>query len=219
MFRKGHLYANTLDYFRNLEAAGQGDPNEGSVYSNKFYSTTADTNNRKISIYNSDDPIQFLPLGHVHIVCFYRLMVEITNEDVNTNRQIHIEPNKIHSEFGSHMVVITDKLEFHRRVKHALDIQVIKNTIVNYRGDKIKYTDDIMHWDCIETVPRSKQLLPAFRKRLEYKYQNEYRWVFEKDILYCDGKPYILDIGDIRDITFHARTSEPLDFEARLTFM
>lgn len=224
-FREGKLFANTLKYFQGLEAlGGQADPYEGSAFSdeNSILTLWADSNcHTRITPDILEEPIRFQQINHVNVICFHELRLPfiITDEPpvnpVTITKEIRV-PQRLQEEFGPHMVVIPDRAEFNNRLKQELYRQYIKGAITTFKGGKVQYEDyRPKSWEIWNTNTPDNRLLAAFYKRSLYEYQSEYRLAFERQSIVRSGSPHILNIGDIKDITFYGNTSAPLVVQAR----
>ena len=219
-FRMGKLFANTLDYFQKLEGEeGQGDPYEGAMWSSEHDILTLMTpaGPFKITPDLLEHYLSFQRINHVNVVCFceFRLPVEVVYGILSTPAEFMNEvpiPQKLQYDFGPHMVVIRDRAEFENRVNRELRKQTIMGHVKAFGQRPVQYEDyQPKFWDMVGIGAAGNNFLkPAFFKRSSFSYQSEYRIAFERDSILPTGGPYTLNIGDIRDITFYAKTSNAL---------
>lgn len=177
-FQGGELFMNTLKHFQGLEDSGlRGDKDEGL---SAIYQANGATLSRK----NEDG--DFVPLGtindqleyrekdsvHVNVFCMYALQVEPQK----------LEINRRNLEFGDTFVILLDIPQFLDRIKEAA-----KQMEVKVFHGMVDYVDRATH----------KGPIGPFRKFNEYSYQSEFRIIIPRKSL----DPYMLNIGDISDIT------------------
>jgi hypothetical protein len=179
---QGRLYMNALSYFSELEAADalRSDEREGQ----SFWLPQGPI----LSIRQGQEfiPIEGITfIAHTvegalerNIFCMYAFPWK-------TKAALVDERN---FEFGDKFLVFTRPDEFLRRVQAAAE--AIGQA---FCGDLVRYVPETYDGP-----------VGPFKKRSLFSYQNEFRIVLEPGI----GKPLILDIGDIRDITAHGPISE-----------
>ena len=107
--------------------------------------------------------------------------------------------------FGEHVVVVKNVTEFFRRADKAVESRC--NGVRQY----VRGIVDYVELNTRETLPSTLPALMkiALRKRKRFANEKEYRFV------YLTGReparPFILNIGDIRDIAFRMRTQDVYD--------
>lgn len=108
---------------------------------------------------------------HINILCMYAYNITCP-EPIDTRNL----------EFGDSAIVLTDKKEFIRRIEKAA-----------------KVAGKALIHEFVESVSRISHNgeMGPFRKFDSFDYQNEFRFVLAEG----NGKPTVLKIGDIRDIT------------------
>ena len=90
-------------------------------------------------------------------------------------------------------MIITDTAEFINRIESEINS---RQEIVKYGWGLVEYVNkDNYHGD-----------MGISRKFSVFEYQNEYRIAIKTE--HKEKKPYILDIGDISDISIVGKTSE-----------
>lgn len=185
--RKGHLYAKTLKYYRDLEKeTGDdeiGDEFEAMFHVNEGYLRVPETgeeirlNDSLIQTANSNDFV-FCMFG------IYPLLKKFSFTDKQKEKMLS---------FGDTALIILDSDEFIRRVCEAA-----KREGYEAHFGAVKYFDPT-----VDSVNMIVSLMKgmwniAFWKRDKYTYQQEGRFVFTPG----NGDDHIdLDIGDISDIT------------------
>ena len=107
------------------------------------------------------------------------------------------------------------RMEFENRVKRELNRQFITGHVTAFDKRSVQYEDyQPKFWDVMDIAATGNNFLkPAFFKRSAFSHQSEYRIAFERNSILPAGGPYTLNIGDIRDITFYAKTSNVLVFQ------
>ena len=120
--------------------------------------------------------------------------VEIDASQFDEFKRQHIEIPKDCLKFGDHAVLITDFLQFVKRVKGAVQ----RNREYRLVGGLVMYSDepdiDITGVDTI------------FCKRERYKSEREYRFAISTGSDFCD--PLILEVGDLSDIAIRCNSAE-----------
>lgn len=185
--RKGHLYAKTLKYYRDLEKeTGDdeiGDEFEAMFHVNEGYLRVAETgekiclNNALIQTANSND----------FVFCMFGIYPSLSKFSFTDKQK-----EKMLS-FGDTALVILDSDEFIRRVYAAAEREGYETHFgaVNYFDPTV---DNI---NVIVSLLKGMWNI-AFWKRNKYTYQQEGRFVFTPG----NGDDHIdLDIGDISAIT------------------
>lgn len=177
-FQEGVLYMNTLEYFQKLECCElRGDKDEGL---SAIYQAKGGTLSRQ------NDKGEFVPVGTIVDKVRYREK-DSTYVNVFCMYALQFYPQKQYIDernfnFGDTFVLILNPIEFLNRVKRAATQKGID-----------------VHHKLVEYVDRDKHNGPMgpFRKFKEFSYQNEFRILVSPE---TQG-PYILNIGDISDIT------------------
>lgn len=180
-FLDGNLYLNTNAYFGKLDSTDtvRFDPHDGVDESRQV---------SKVEIKDESGNWLRLPVvgpvtlrsklsGKLNILCLYAM----------TDREGDFFDSR-NLAFGDQAVVITNLLEFIRRIKAAAKVA----------GKKVQHGP-------IQYVEREIHDGPmgSFRKYREQTYQNEFRFVFTDG----DGSVCRLSIGDIRDIAYAMSSS------------
>lgn len=180
--KKGHLYCNTIKYFRRIEDNGvKGDKNEGKAYLKQAKNLTimiddkivGKSDNAQIYYENKND------IGNIY--CLYGVKTSLVNFKKKTLQRILIE-NEV-KDFGKSALLIINPEEFLKRINKAL---VKESKEFNFHP--VNYYDHRTY----------EGELSPFYKSDKYKYQNEVRlWIpYEKE------EPYEFLIGDISDISY-----------------
>lgn len=180
--RKGKLYMNSLGFFRAMEQEGIGDKQEGIMISNGTGmllfegQVLAEFKNMKTYINcpifcASSIDLKQIEEGHYEFVISSKMLQEIM---VDKTKQYEI--------------LLFEKKEFIKRIKQAL----IREGLQGAMG-RVKYTEEI------KMFPKEKAYNFAFRKSPIFSHQKEWRLVLHMNI--DKNQHYILDVGDISDIT------------------
>ncbi len=203
-FIQGKIYFNKLSEFKEIkdsEASRRNDQYEGTAAWLQPEKVRMEIN----SIDFSNDlagplTIQMNRLNHLHIFCVHAVhsghldLTKLSGDNIESLRDELKIPDDCLS-LGEHAVVINNMPEFIKRVEDA----AVTNGYKLIKG-RVKYYNP-------ETLHGYFQNMEAiFRKRDEYSYQREYRFVF--DTKTTDNCPLILDIGNIRDITLQLKSNE-----------
>ena len=185
--QRGHLYAKTAKYYRDLEQetgdADIGDEFEAMLHINEGYIQFPDTDelvklsDALIKTGNSDD----------FVFCMFEIYPSTESFQFTKEQR-----DKMRS-FGDTALIIQDSIEFKKRVS---DAAVSKGFEVYFYA--VKYYDP-----SIDSMNLMLSLLEGMRnisfwKRKRYSYQQEGRFVFTPG----NGIDHLdLDIGDISDIS------------------
>lgn len=188
--KEGHIYCNTIKYFRTIDDNGiKGDKNEGKAFLKQV-------NNVTLSLNGS--PFAFAPKGQFYldhpedqgnIFCLYGVETSLVDLSKISLQKVHIE--KSSKDFGNYALLIFKPDEFLDRVKTRL-IELERS----YNFSPVHYFDPNTY----------EGELSPFYKSNKYKYQNEVRfWIPDKSDV-----PFEFKIGDITDIS-HKIKVEDLD--------
>ncbi len=203
-FMRGRLYANKLAYFRKLE----GDSNRADAYEgvgllrgDLDLSVSIDgSQSERIIIPECElaEPIEVRMnwTEHVNLLCMYAAhsgtYTNIADDRIDQFKKEQIEIPKECLEFGQYAVLITNVLQFVKRVKDAVrktEDYGLVGRLVRYGG---KPPIDVTGVDTI------------FHKREHYKNQREYRFaVFTGSDI---RDPLILETGDLSDIAIRCNS-------------
>lgn len=204
---RGQMYANSLAYFKNLESRGDGraDANEGDIVfpHESVFITLTPPHGETITI--TGDMLATSPIltprwfDHINMYCMYAVrgddLKDVPSDKLDEfKRQLEIPEDC--NELGEHAVVVINTPEFFTRVRDAAEREgyLVGGDLVNY-------------YDLESGTPSPEEDIDTiFNKREEYAYQSEYRIALNTRIE--DGKPIILDIGDISDIAMRMNTAD-----------
>lgn len=180
--RSGFLYMNPLSFFRKIEQKGVGDEEEGIM----------STNGLGNIIYNGEVVAKVKNIK-TFIDCPIFCASSIYLNQVEIGHYEYTFPSEMLKEFmpdstKQYSLLLLQKEDFIQRIDKAL----LKKNLQGYTRD-VKYTDEI------KTFSQKEFYKYAFRKRPIYEYQHEWRLVINMGI--DKNEHYILDIGDISDIT------------------
>lgn len=204
-FIQGRLYMNTLKYFIDEEKKsgirGVGDALEASaVFSDvklRFIEPNTDTvvmegSAKRINLY-SDNRVQS------PVFCLYAVDNDVL-EFSESDREIIAKPKiskvdleKLVSDFGDNMIIVNPAPFVERVLAKCKELKIgCKMQKVKYYNFNTNYGDRIDKYEDLENPDI------CFIKDEYFKNQNEYR-ILLKDTY--SSEAFILDIGDISDIT------------------
>lgn len=178
---KGRIYANTVKYFRNVEAhhelkdSMEGASRNENIKIEKFVTDSGeevkiDFDLVKLTTFNSE-------MDYTRLFCTYYFTVD------DTNTKQFIDPRI--QKFGDYALIITDCKQFFERIdKYAAKYNLTRNPISYYDLNK-QYKN-----------------LTVFHKPNTYEHQNEYRFHFN----ISNDKPLEFNIGSIEDISMIVET-------------
>ena len=194
----GKLYANRLSWFKRRESrerSGRSDQNEGTSSWMQPGRVEVVINGWNMTP-DLAGPVQTQPnwLDSLNIFCMHAVHdggnSEAWSDDRNIEdlRQQLLVPERC-LQLGRYAVVIHDFHEFMRRFGTAMRGS-------GYRGwsHLVRYYDPAVFHGTFEGID------PVFRKQNQYSYQREYRFAIDTGSAGNDA--IVLDIGDIRDITW-----------------
>lgn len=190
--REGHIYMNSLNYFKNLE----GDMLRADKHECASYSEQADgaklsmkENGKWLEIGTISGPIVSSDDSDLitNVFCMYALRGSASKSLVD-ERNLN---------FGDTYAILTDGDEFLRRVHAAAEKEniVLKQDLVEY-VDKATYNGP----------------MGFFRKFSTFAYQSEFRFA----VVTGSDAPFSLKIGDISDISMTGPLAE-LNKRIRIT--
>lgn len=202
-FTEGMLHAKRLSYFKRLEEqvdSNRSDRHEGVVEWLQPGRVELILNGIKMSDdINGPLEVQANFLNYYNVFCVYSAFMDIAQmnqEDISVDylkRQLLVEERCL--QIGKYAVLIYDLPKFIERIEEARR----QNGIRGWRGRILYYDPNTFHG-------RFEGLDPIFRKRVEYHYQKEYRFVFENNLVGCNALD--LYIGDLADISFQCHSSQ-----------
>ncbi len=218
-FVAGNIYMNTLEFFKNLEkelkVKGQGDKYEASViYKEAELIITDPETGENVSILDAEE-ITFHLDNRIKSPIFCLHSIDIQNlKVINENdKYIEIAPflpedelTRLINDFGKNLVYIIPN-RFLERMREAAN-----NKLLKLAWGKVKYYD--------YNKPLDKRFDPSsteicFNKSDFFEYQNEYRILINNKIT---DDPYILNIGDISDITKRVSTRDFFSGTVKIRF-
>lgn len=194
--QQGKLYANSLDYYRNLEITTDdsqiGDVHEGTLTiidgEMEFVGTDI-----KFPLKNQ----MFLTKASnypVFCMCCFKGFNQISFDDIQKEKFLN---------FGDTALIIIDSKEFEKRVSLAAISEGYKAIL----GKVHYYSSDYNETGVIEALSKDINNV-AFFKRNIYAYQQEARFLFVSEQSPVDHIE--LDIGDISDISMVIPTKQLL---------
>ena len=215
-FVRGRLYANRLGYFRELESDSvRADAYEGVSLLRGDVSLAATIDGlrtERITIPEHElagpSEVRMDWTEHVNLICMHAAHsgshVEISDLQVDEFKKQHIDIPEDCLKFGDHAVLITNYLQFVKRVTSA----VKENKHYSLVGGLVRYSDypaiDITGVDVV------------FCKRERFKSEREYRFAIRTGSDVHD--PLILETGDLSDIAIRCSSAEINDLIRQMTF-
>ena len=198
-FLKGHLYFNSLNYFRRAEASdvfGQNDPYECCKI---FQPNSIKVSLGPLELNDLAGPVSICGVDDVlksNIMCFSTIRVDSQKKYTSLE---DLKRNVLFSEkmikYGEHAVVIPRVELFVERLKKAASkagFGFVKGPVNYYDFSKDNVADE---------YPKN-----AFQKRSEFSYQREFRFLLrKKDAI---DTPVILEIGDLSDIAQFCKSAD-----------
>lgn len=186
--QKGHLYAKTLGYYRELEKnTGDmeiGDEYEAMIHVNEGTIHFPDTG----ETIQLDDTLIETTHSNDFVFCMFGIYPQLDSFAFSDKQK-----EKMLS-FGDTALIITDSDEFKKRV-----IEAAKAKGYQVHFDAVKYYDTSIDSGNMIIDLMKGMWNVAFWKREAYRYQQEGRFIFISD---ADDEDHIdLDIGDISDIS------------------
>ena len=211
-FKAGHLYFNTLEYFKNIEDTQEfciADKCEGAI--GFFQPDKIKMRLAGIDIIDLAGPviISEADLNYCNVLC----MTSINDGLLDINKKYTLEEIRTKSFFsdktvsmGDFAICIINTSEFIQRIE-----TVAKKCRYKLIQGLVEYYDSQSFSGNFE-YPNN-----LFYKRNEFSYQREYRIVLEK--IASEKNPIILDVGDISSICMDVHTQEInnlIQFEAKV---
>lgn len=179
--KKGHIYCNTIRYFRSIEDnRNRGDNNEGKAFIKQAKNLEVSLKGKIVGkaenaqIYFDDDK----DIGN--IFCIYGVETSLIDQSKKSRQRVLIE--KESKDFGKTALLIFNIQEFINRISESLLAlrKVFKIAPVYYFDPNIY----------------QGKLNPFYKSDI-YKHQNEVRlWIQN-----TEEKPFEFYIGDISDIS------------------
>ena len=177
----GKLYMNKLSYFRKLELAGVGDDREGFLCEG----TSGYIMFNGEIIGECSNLMAFLDFP-----IFCTMAVSFTKTGYNRGKFVvskKLLEEFMHDENEHYVLMIINGEEFRKRVRDAL----AKARLNGFWG-YVEYTNS-------KKLPSNDKMYQiAFRKRTDYSYQQEWRFVIDTHV----DDHFEFDIGDISDISW-----------------
>ncbi|MBO0573424.1 hypothetical protein EXQ42_00140 [Clostridium botulinum] len=189
MAKEGKLYMNSIGCYKEIEEEVKylrKDESEGICRNYQPNKNKLIINNMIIDPEHIEGSIKVSKNKDLkkHIYCMYSLYYQndsISHKDLIIDKKV--------KEFGEWFLLINDVSEFLQRVSKKL-----KTLNVDFKGKLVEYKD----------LNKYNGKVDLFTKNANYAYQKEYRIVLD-----CYNEdPYILDIGDISDISKIGQTKD-----------
>jgi hypothetical protein len=180
LLEQGHVFCNTLDYFRGLEDANRGDKHEGSAFSMPVIIKSIKIKDIEIPDINIDGVFRTKdPKFQCNLYCMYGAEENDLQDFYDKNLSKLVDRDSLG--FGSHFVFIFDPKEFIRRVGLAIEKEGYKYTLgtVQYRN-----------------LSSFTGKMGVFDKAEFYRNQKEVRFCIHS----AGDKPIKICIGNINDI-------------------
>jgi hypothetical protein len=179
--QKGHLYCNTIRYFRTVKNDGlRGDTNEGKAYLKQLKNFEIRHQGRAIGVAPNAQLYYDHPDDIGNIFCIYGVKTKLIDLSIKAIQRVRIEEEAVG--FGKAALLIYNLPEFIARIENSL-----KELGKEFNISPVHYYDSKTY---------EGELSPFF-KDSRYSYQNEFRlWIPNKV-----EQPFEFYIGDISDIS------------------
>ena len=204
-FTRGRLYANRIGYFRKLERdSARVDAYEGVSLLRGDVNLTATIDGlrtERITVPEHDlagpAEVRMDWTENVNLLCMHAAHsssdVKKSDSQVDEFKRQHIDIPEECLKFGNHAVLVTDFLEFVKRVTSA-----VKKRAYRLVGGLVMYSDyPVIDITGIDVV---------FCKRERYKSEREYRFAIHTGSDVHD--PLILETVDLSDIAIRCKSAE-----------
>ena len=198
-FLKGHLHFNSLNYFRNTEASGifkQNDPYECcKIFQPNSIKVSFGQQELKdlagpVSICYNDDVLKS------YVMCFSTIRFDSQKQYASLDdlkQDVLFSEKKIN--YGEHAVAIPQAELFLERLEKA----ALKKNLDFAMGPVNYY--DFAKDNVLDEYPKN-----AFRKRREFSYQREFRFLLrKKDAV---NEYVTLEVGDLSDIAQSCKSAD-----------
>lgn len=192
-FRKLNFYKEEED-----KKAAHHDPDEGidAVLQGdqvRLVITTQDGKKRELSSESGLINVKVYSSGELPVFCMHAIHTgEWTHKPFPESQipefKAHLQISDSMKKYGDHIWMITNGTAFNERL-----IEAVKSVKLGVKGRFVKYVDfNIVHGALSEEHK-------AFVKNIEYIDEREFRYQLTSPTLLND--PFILDVGDLRDIS------------------
>lgn len=198
-FLDGNLYMKSLQYFIDEEekhGAGRGDKYEASWIMQPLSIKIGDVTIEEDEI--KEVSIRSHEFSNAPVYCMFAIEEKHIQRDPDTNLSKIVIPKQelelIINEFGNNAFYVP-AAEFLKRVENACNSQkthVAKGLVAYYDTslNDVEYTNRVKDIFNVNI---------AYTKKIEFKHQNEYRFLKVNQAITPDSYDY-LKIGDLRDI-------------------
>ena len=183
--KEGLIYLNSFDFFKQCENKEQLDLDEnltqllqGDRCEISFDGYTSTGNNGLVDV--KINASSLASQEFTHLFCLWHIG---QNEQLKEDCKVFDEKMK---DFGDTMLVIYNPISFMKKLKLALDKAIDNKEIIYAETKKVDYVDFSNYHGDIE----------AFRKKIQYKHQSEWRLALQRENY---KEPYKLKIGSIED--------------------
>ncbi|KJS06322.1 MAG: hypothetical protein VR77_05865 [Flavobacteriales bacterium BRH_c54] len=179
--QKGHIYCNSIKYFRTIEDNGiRGDKNEGKAYLKQVKDFEISLEGKVIAKAEKAQIYFDHPEDIGNLFCLYGVQSSLVNLTKKSLQKIKIENQS--KKFGQSALLIHNPEEFINRISKEL-----KRLSKEFNFSLVHYFDP-------ETYEGE---LSPFYKSNKYEYQNEVRfWIPQNE-----ERTFEFYIGDISDIS------------------
>ena len=194
--RNGHIYCNTIQYFRTIEDNNhKGDKNEGKAFLKQIKNFEILLEGKTIGKGVNAQLYYEHPDDKGNIYCMYG--VESTPIDLSKKGKQKINIEDSSKELGKYALLILDIEEFLKRIDQSLN-KISKD----YHWSPVHYFDSSSY---------EGELSPFYKSQI-YQYQNEVRiWIPNKE-----EKPFEFYIGDISDISYKVKVENLNNIEVEV---
>jgi len=215
-FLDGHLYMNTIDYFRKYEEELDGN------IADKFEALTGwlqphdviltlEVNGEKLTL-NPDDmaaptTISMKKHDYANVYC----MTQLHSHDIDMSCVKGAEEERLLREYftlpkesqnlGAYLVIIVNPAAFLERVRLAVLEHMEREDVYAYQAKQVIYYDENT-----TSLTLKEDMEAPFYKQSKYAHQSEFRLCLLRDN--PNNKAFTLNIGSIRDIATEIRTEE-----------
>ena len=186
--KKGHIYCNTIKYFRSIEDNGiRGDKNEGKAFLKQVKDVEILIKGKPVAKSEKAQIYFDHPEDIGNVFCLYGVQSSLIDPTTKSLQKVEIEKNS--KDFGKSALLIHHPEEFLNRISKKL-----KKKSKEFNFSPVNYFDPKTY---------EGELSPFYKSNI-YEYQNEVRLWIPNNI----EEPYEFFIGDISDISYKIPVSD-----------
>ena len=185
LLRKGQVYCNALQFFRELEdrEGGMADKNEGATYVTKFNELSIYKNGKYVPVFKNGFMINSCPYYSGNLFCGYFIEMKVCLDSPQI-LPMNIPEKMLNFNGADSFVVISNIEEFNKRFEKSVESS----------GEKLYHS--LVEYIDFRTY---EGVLNPFNKHITFSDQKEIRYYIDRNAISKEDKR-VYELGDLSDI-------------------